>query len=142
MAQINTGAILASGFGDANIQQIAVARSTGDSARVEHCVRTTLSIHLVLGALLALVGYITVPIMTQHIVVGDADLRICRVSLEIGSLCILLRALETVVVSTQRARYKRFDHPHGIRAAAGDQYRRAVCQTCQLSHDPLLPTRI
>jgi O-antigen/teichoic acid export membrane protein len=103
MAQINTGAILASGFGDANIQQIAVARSTGDSARVEHCVRTTLSIHLVLGALLALVGYITVPIMTQHIVVGDADLRICRVSLEIGSLCILLRALETVVVSTQRA---------------------------------------
>ena len=52
VAVINTGAILASGFADANIQQIAVARSTGDSQRVASCVRTTLSIHLLLGTLL------------------------------------------------------------------------------------------
>ena len=103
VAVINTGAILASGFADANIQQIAVARSTGDSHRVASCVRTTLSIHLLLGTLLALIAYVAAPIMAKSVATAGDELRACRLSLQIGSVCILLRALETVVVSTQRA---------------------------------------
>src|SRR5436305_1195100 len=54
MAEINAGAILATGFGDANIQQVATARSTGDMKRIENCIRTTMSIHLLLGSFMAL----------------------------------------------------------------------------------------
>ena len=103
VAVINTGAVLASGFADANIQQIAVARSTGDSARVVSCVRTTLSIHVLLGTLLGLAAYAVAPIMAKSVATAGNELRTCRLSLQIGSVCILLRALETVVVSTQRA---------------------------------------
>jgi O-antigen/teichoic acid export membrane protein len=103
MAEINTGAILASGFGDANIQQIALARSTGNTAQIENCFRTTLSIHLLLGVLLAFLAFIAAPMVALHVAPTEGDLRTCRTSLEIGSVCILLRALETVVVSTHRA---------------------------------------
>jgi O-antigen/teichoic acid export membrane protein len=103
MAVINTGAILASGFGDANIQQVAVARSTDDTARVESCIRTTLSIHLFLGGLLALTAYSVAPLIATHLASAGQEFHLCTVSLQIGSICILLRALETVVVSTQRA---------------------------------------
>lgn len=103
MAGINTGAILASGFGDANIQQIAAARGVNDTARVESCVRTTLGIHLLLGALLSVAAYLAAPFAARHVVSTENDVRLCTTSLQIGSFCVLLRALETVVVSTQRA---------------------------------------
>jgi O-antigen/teichoic acid export membrane protein len=103
MAEINAGAILATGFGDANIQQVATARSTGDMKRIENCIRTTMSIHLLLGFFLALTAYFAAPAMAHHVAATNRDLYICKVSLEVGSACILLRALETVVVSTHRA---------------------------------------
>ena len=103
IATVNTGAILASGFGDANIQQIAAARGIGDMDRVESCVRTTLGIHLLLGALLAIATYLVAPLAAQHVASTESDLRVCTTSLQIGGFCVLVRALETVVVSTQRA---------------------------------------
>jgi O-antigen/teichoic acid export membrane protein len=101
MAVLNTGAILASGFGDANIQQIASSRGSGDDGRVEMCVRTTLSTHLLLGTLLACAGFIGAPFMARR--VAPNDVMMCTTTLQIAAGCILLRALETVVVSTQRA---------------------------------------
>jgi O-antigen/teichoic acid export membrane protein len=52
-AALNTGSIIASGFGDANIQYISSARSHGDSGVLLRSVRSMLGINLLLGAALA-----------------------------------------------------------------------------------------
>ena len=49
-AAVNTGSIIASGFGDANIQHVATGRTTGDLNSLVRTVRSTMGIHLVLGS--------------------------------------------------------------------------------------------
>lgn len=104
MAAMNAGAILASGFGDANIQQVATRRGHGNHAAVIETVRTAMGIHLVLGAALAAVAWMLAPALASHVAAADATLLSdCLGSLRIASVAILLRAVETVCVSTQRA---------------------------------------
>ena len=116
MALANTGAIIASGFGDANIQQIAAARSTNNFTRIESCVRATLGVHIVIGATLGLAGYLAAPWMALHITGDQPSLVGCIVSLRIASIVVFVRALETVVVSTQRA-FERYSE--AVRISAG-----------------------
>lgn len=108
MAFINTGSIVASGFGDANIQQIATARATSDRIHIERSIRATVSIHLALGALLSTIGFLTAPFMAQHVAI-HSDVAMCTASLRLASMCILFRALETVAVSSYRAYERYFD---------------------------------
>jgi O-antigen/teichoic acid export membrane protein len=67
-AALNTGAIIASGFGDANIQYIASARSQGNVDLLLRAVRSMLGINLVLGATLAVVSWMLVPFAVTHLV--------------------------------------------------------------------------
>ena len=103
MAVANTGAILGSGFGDANIQQLAAARRNTDLIRVGNCIRVTLTIHVSLGLTLALLICATAPAMANRVAVGPSDLAICTTSLRIAGIAVFFRTLETVAVSTQRA---------------------------------------
>jgi len=103
-AAISTGAIIASGFGDANIRAVAITLATDDRKALIETVRSALGIHLVLGASLACVGWFTAPWMTGHIARSRPELAIdCLWSLRIAGLLALIRAVETVCVSTQRA---------------------------------------
>jgi O-antigen/teichoic acid export membrane protein len=103
-AAISTGAIAASGFGDANIRMVATQEATGKRDAVVTAVRTTLGIHIALGVIMALVGCIIAPWLTDRVVAGHPELRAdCLWSLRLASLLMLLRAIETVCVSTQRA---------------------------------------
>jgi O-antigen/teichoic acid export membrane protein len=103
-AAISTGAIAASGFGDANIRMVATQEATGNRDAVVTAVRTTLGIHIALGSLMALLGCIIAPWLTDRVVAGHPELRAdCLWSLRLASLLMLLRAIETVCVSTQRA---------------------------------------
>jgi O-antigen/teichoic acid export membrane protein len=103
-AAISTGAVLASGFGDANIRTVATEEATGDRDAVIAAVRTTLGIHVALGTIMALVGWLVAPWLTDRVVAGHSELRPdCLWSLRLASILMLLRAVETVCVSTQRA---------------------------------------
>jgi O-antigen/teichoic acid export membrane protein len=103
-AAISTGAIAASGFGDANIRMVATQEATGNRDAVVTAVRTTLGIHIALGVVIALVGCMSAPWLTDRVVTGHPELRAdCLWSLRLASLLMLLRAIETVCVSTQRA---------------------------------------
>ena len=103
-AAIGAGSILASGFGDANIQQIASDRGAGDSSRLLQTVRSTMGIHVVLGLCIGLIGWMLSPWVARHVVAHDAALRNdCLWSLRIASLVMLARAIESVCISTQRA---------------------------------------
>jgi O-antigen/teichoic acid export membrane protein len=103
-ALISAGGIVASGFCDANIQRVAHLRGSGQADLIPHTVRSTLGINLVLGFTLAVAAWIAAPYAAPHI--ADSHLtssRECLISLRLASVLILIRTVETVSVSTQRA---------------------------------------
>jgi O-antigen/teichoic acid export membrane protein len=103
-AVISAGGIIASGFCDANIQRIAHLRGTCEFDLMPHTVRGVLGISLVLGVTLAIGGWIAAPYAAPHIAVSHiTPPRECLISLRIASVLILVRAVEAVGVSTQRA---------------------------------------
>jgi O-antigen/teichoic acid export membrane protein len=103
-AVVSTGSIIASGFGDANIQYVAKARSCGDIEAVGRAVRGTMGINLLLGVVLALISWILVPHVIGRIVSSNPGSQYeCLWSLRVASLLILVRAIESVCISTQRA---------------------------------------
>jgi O-antigen/teichoic acid export membrane protein len=102
-AAVSAGSIIASGFGDANIQHVATQRSTGDPDAVVRTVRSTMGIHLILGAAMALIGWAVAPYVAAHVSPSLPLRRICLWSLRIASLLMLVRTVESVCISTQRA---------------------------------------
>jgi O-antigen/teichoic acid export membrane protein len=103
-AVVSAGGIIASGFGDANIQRVARLRGDGDTQATAHVVRGTLGINLVLGAVLAVLAWAAAPFAARHIAAFNAvPFAETLMALRIASPLILVRAVETVAVSTQRA---------------------------------------
>src|SRR5215469_9372746 len=58
---ISAGAIAASGFSDANIRYVAMQRASGSHGALCRAVRSTMGIHLTLGGLLAVAGWLLAP---------------------------------------------------------------------------------
>lgn len=103
-AVFNTGAIVASGFGDANIRSVAVAHGSDRRHEVVEAIRATLGIHLVLGLLIAAGTWASATAIARSTTkMHPAMLGDCIWALRITALLILLRAVETVCVSTHRA---------------------------------------
>jgi O-antigen/teichoic acid export membrane protein len=103
-AALTIGSIVASGFGDANIRCVAQARGMGDKTSIAFAVRGTMGIHLALGAAIAFIGWMLAPLAASRLASADPTLHVaCLWSLRIASILMLLRAIETVCVSTQRA---------------------------------------
>ena len=103
-AVVSTGGIVASGFTDANIQRVARLRGTGAVDSMAHAVRSMLGINLVLGSVLAAGVAFAAPLAARSVTVSHPDrLHECLISLWIASVLILVRAIESVCVSTQRA---------------------------------------
>jgi O-antigen/teichoic acid export membrane protein len=103
-AVISTGGIIASGFCDANIQRVARLRGTGNAESMVRTVRSMLGINLVLGFMLALGVWIAAPFAARHVATSHvSQLWECLITLRIASVLILVRAIESVSVSTQRA---------------------------------------
>ena len=103
-AVVSAGGIIASGFCDANIQRVAKLRGAGANDSIADSVRSMLGINLVLGAALVIAAWIAAPYAARHITVASSTpVRECLICLRIASLLILVRAIESVSVSTQRA---------------------------------------
>jgi O-antigen/teichoic acid export membrane protein len=103
-ALISAGGIVASGFSDANIQRVAHLRGTGNSDLIPNTIRGMLGINITLGCILAVGAWIAAPYAAAHIAVAhQVSSGECLISLRIASALILLRSIETVPVSTQRA---------------------------------------
>jgi O-antigen/teichoic acid export membrane protein len=101
---VSIGAIMASGFGDANIRYVAMERAAGNHDALCRAVRSTLGIHVALGTMLALAGWLLAPVMTHRLVAPASGLENdCLWSLRIACLMMLVRAIESVCISTQRA---------------------------------------
>ena len=108
VSAISTGAIVASGFGDANIRIVAMHRASGNHQKVIRAVRSTMGIHVVLGCAIAIVALLLMPIVTTRLVKGTSGLQAdCLWSLRVACLLIPIRSIESVCISTQRA-YERY----------------------------------
>jgi O-antigen/teichoic acid export membrane protein len=64
-AAVSTGSIIASGFGDANIQYVAGVRARNDAAALLRAVRSMVGINLSLGA--AFANCCPTPFLVRHI---------------------------------------------------------------------------
>ncbi|HEY3990126.1 MAG TPA: oligosaccharide flippase family protein [Acidobacteriaceae bacterium] len=103
-AAVSMGSIIASGFGDANIQHVASLRGLARHEALVRTVRCMIAINLVLGTALACIAWMLAPIAARHLVSSNAVLQQdCIWSLRIASLLLWLRTMESVCISTQRA---------------------------------------
>jgi O-antigen/teichoic acid export membrane protein len=104
-ATVSMGSIIASGFGDANIQHVSSQRGLGQHNHLLRTVRCMIGINLVLGTALALVAWMLAPLAARHIVPSmDTPLqKDCLWSLRLASLLLWVRTMESVCISTQRA---------------------------------------
>jgi O-antigen/teichoic acid export membrane protein len=101
---VSAGGIIASGFCDAGIQCVAKLRSGNESGLMAHTVRAMFAINTVLGSAIAVLLWIAAPYIARHLAVSHIlPLSECLTCLRIASVLILVRALEAVSVSTQRA---------------------------------------
>jgi O-antigen/teichoic acid export membrane protein len=101
---VSAGGIIASGFCDANIQRVARLRSSGDVPAVVHTVRSMMGINVVLGFTIALAVWIAAPFAARHIAVSSlTPVGECLICIRIAAGMILVRAIESVGVSTHRA---------------------------------------
>jgi len=107
-AAVGAGSAVSSGFGDAVIQRVATLRATGDLAAIRRVVANMLTINLVLSGSLAILLWTLIPFITSRVTHFDSSLRYsCFWSLRIGSALIVLKSLESVFISAQRA-YERY----------------------------------
>jgi len=102
-AAVSTGGIVASGFGDANIQHVARLRGSGEKNALSRAVRSMMGINLALGIVFALIGWSLSQYAARHVVSGFSQQRACLLSLRMASILMLVRALESVSISTLRA---------------------------------------
>jgi O-antigen/teichoic acid export membrane protein len=109
-AAVSTGSIIASGFGDANIHFVALSRSSADPSDLVRTVRSTIGIHLVLGFAMMSISILLAPSAAGRVAQSDTTLRFeCIWSLFFAGLLMLLRAIESVCISTQRG-FERYGH--------------------------------
>ena len=103
-AAVSMGSIIASGFGDANIQHVATERSAGDEGAVTRAVRSTMGIHLLLGSAIGAAAWAAAPIIARRVTSASPELETsCLWCLRIAGLLMFIRAIESVCISTQRA---------------------------------------
>lgn len=104
MAIVSAGSVIASGFGDANIQSVATCHGAGDARAVLKTVRSAMAIHLILGSAIAVSLWLLAPPIASRVVASAGEVRIsCLWSIRGAALLVLVRAVETVCISTHRA---------------------------------------
>jgi O-antigen/teichoic acid export membrane protein len=103
-AVAGTGSVVSAGFGDAIVRRVASFTASGDREGVRHVIRTMLVINLLLGAVLAVVLWLLTPVIAGRVTHHDTTLYFtCLRSLRLGAPLIVIKAVESVFVSAQKA---------------------------------------
>lgn len=103
-AIVSAGGIIASGFCDAAIQRIAKFRATAEPENIARTASSLLSINFSLGSAVALLTWIFAPTVARHLAISSLiSPEECIISLRIAAVLTVVRALEAVAVSIQRA---------------------------------------
>jgi O-antigen/teichoic acid export membrane protein len=107
-AAVTGGVLLSAGFGDAAVKYISACRGSNDEAGVERIIRTLLAINLTLGTAIAALLWLLTPLMVGHLPHLNPALRVSyQRALDIGCVLLVVKAVESVFLCTQRA-YERY----------------------------------
>jgi len=108
-AAVTGGTLLSAGFGDAAVKYIAACRGADNHAGVERIIRTLLGINLTLGAAVAALLGLVLPLLVAHLPHANDALRASyQRALAIGCVLLVVKSVESVFICTQRA-YERYD---------------------------------
>ena len=103
-AAVGGGNTLTTGFGDAAMKYVSLARGEGDWPAVVNTVRSAMTINLFLGLLIGTSLWVVAPYTVHHVFKIDAKLHLPAIeALRVGSLMLLVRSVESVLISTLRA---------------------------------------
>ncbi len=109
-AIVSAGGIIASGFCDAGLQRVARLHGAQAMGQMKDAFRAMFAVTLSLGCLSAVVMWIASPIVARRLAMSNSvSLEESLICLRIASVLILIRAVEAVSVSAQRA----FEHYRG-----------------------------
>jgi O-antigen/teichoic acid export membrane protein len=98
------GGAVSSGFGDAIVQRVASLKAAGNTEAIHRVVGTMLAINLALGTVIAAALWLFLPTISSRIVHHDPALySTCLWSLRIASVLIVIKAIESVLISAQKA---------------------------------------
>jgi O-antigen/teichoic acid export membrane protein len=101
---VSGGAIIASGFCDAGVQRLSKMHARSETAQIESCASSLLALTFFLSVCIAAVLWIAAPslasrLASDHAFSGAEGSTVMRVA----AILVLVRAVETVPVSIQRA---------------------------------------
>jgi O-antigen/teichoic acid export membrane protein len=103
--------ILSTGFGDATVKYVSAYRGQNNPAGVQRTIRATMTINTLLGALFGALISITTPYIVDHIFKIEPVFHIASIqAIRISAVILLVRSVESVFVSVQRA-YERYGPP-------------------------------
>jgi len=103
-AAVGAGSLVSSGFGDAVIQRVASLRASNDHEGIRRIIGNMLGLNLMLGTLLAMVLWVVIPFIAARIAHFDpTQIEPSKWSLRVGALLIVLKSIESVFISAQRA---------------------------------------
>lgn len=103
-AAVGGGSTLTTGFGDAAMKYVTAARGEGDWPTVVSTVRCAMTINLFLGLLIGTSLWVATPYTVHHVFKIEPRLHLAAIeALRIGSAMLLVRSVETVLISTVRA---------------------------------------
>jgi O-antigen/teichoic acid export membrane protein len=103
--------ILSTGFGDATVKYVSAYRGQNNPAGVEHTIRATLTINVLLGGMFGLLVWFSAPYSVDHLFKIEAAFhKPCIEALRISAIILAVRSVESVFVSTLRA-FERYGPP-------------------------------
>jgi len=102
-AILSGAGILSTGFGDATLKYVSAYRASNDCAGVERTIRATLTINIVVSALLAGSIFLSASLLTAAVRVPHEFYLPAVHTFQISAAVIICRSIESVFISTQRA---------------------------------------
>jgi O-antigen/teichoic acid export membrane protein len=103
-ATVGAAGLLSTGFGDATIRYASFFRGRGEWYRVNQVVGGTILINLVLSTTVAITLWVSSPYAVHHWFRIEPELQnSCVKALQIGSILLVVRSIDSVFVSVLRA---------------------------------------
>ena len=113
-ALVGTAAVVPMGLGDATVKFVSSYRGRGGTDGVIRVVRSTLTVSLLLGVLVAVVVIASAPWLADHVFkISAQDHELARRAIQLAGVGLVIRSVDSVFLSTLRA-YERYDLAAGV----------------------------
>jgi len=116
-ALVGTAAVVPLGLGDATVKFVSSYRGRGGTDGVIRVIRSTLTVSLLLGLLVAIVVIVSAPWLAEAVFkISAQDQALAARAIQIAGLGLVIRSVDSVFLSTLRA-YERYDLAAGVAMA-------------------------